>query len=98
MITGVSSRKAVFFSLEDAARLGLRKDDPVRLTSDLGQMDGVCAIGPCRPGHLQAFWPECNVLVGRKYDPISGEPDYNAFVRVERIDGAPRVPAAAGGA
>ena len=23
-------------------------------------------------------------VVGRVYDPVSGEPDYNAFVRVER--------------
>ena len=82
MITGAASRKAVFFSPEDAARLGLAAGDPVRLTSELGTMEGVCTIGPCRPGHLQAFWPECNVLVGRKYDPVSGEPDYNAFVRV----------------
>ncbi len=84
MITGVASRKAVFFSPEDAARLGLTTGDQVRLTSELGTMDGICTIGPCRPGHLQAFWPESNVLVGRKYDPVSGEPDYNAFVRVER--------------
>jgi len=84
-MTGVGSRNAVFFSQEDARKLGLVGGDSVRLESDLGAMDGVCEIGPCRPGHLQAFWPECNVLVGRKYDPESGEPDYNAFVRVQRI-------------
>ena len=50
----------------------------------LGTMAGVCSIGPCREGHLQAFWPECNTLIGRRYDPVSGEPDYNAFVTVER--------------
>jgi predicted molibdopterin-dependent oxidoreductase YjgC len=83
-MTGVNSRRAVFFAREDAARLSLQDGDPVRLRSTLGTMDGVCTIGPCRPGHLQAFWPECNVLVGRTYDPDSGEPDYNAFVRVER--------------
>jgi hypothetical protein len=33
---------------------------------------------------LQAFWPECNGLVSRRYDPVSGEPDYNAVVAVER--------------
>jgi predicted molibdopterin-dependent oxidoreductase YjgC len=83
-MTGVKSRRAVFFAREDAARLSLQDGDPVRLRSALGTMDGVCQVGPCRPGHLQAFWPECNVLVGRTYDPDSGEPDYNAFVQVER--------------
>lgn len=83
-MTGVQSRHAVFFSQEDALRLGLTEGDDIMLSSELGQMKGVCVIGPCRPGHLQAFWPECNVLVGRKYDPVSGEPDYNAFVRVTK--------------
>lgn len=89
-ITGAKTRKAVFFAPEDAQRLGLARGDKVLLRSELGQMEGVCEVGPCRPGHLQAFWPECNVLVGRRYDPVSGEPDYNAFVRVERPEGAVR--------
>jgi molybdopterin-dependent oxidoreductase alpha subunit len=84
-MTGVRIREAIFFAAEDAARLGLTQGDRVLLRSELGRMEGVCQIGPCRPGHLQAFWPECNVLVGRRYDPVSGEPDYNAFVRVEPI-------------
>jgi len=82
-ITGVATRKAVFFAPEDLARLSLVEGQGVTLTSTLGQMQGVATSGPCRPGHLQAFWPECNVLVGRTYDPVSGEPDYNAFVRVQ---------------
>ena len=84
-ITGVKSRHAVFISAEDAQRLGLSEGDALELKNAFGSMKGVCAIGPCRPGHLQAFWPECNVLIGRQYDPASGEPDYNAFVRVETI-------------
>jgi molybdopterin-dependent oxidoreductase alpha subunit len=84
-MTGVRSRKVIFIGEEDARALGLRSGDGVRLTSDAGSMQGVAEIGPCRPKHLQGFWPECNVLVGRKYDPASGEPDYNAFVRVQRL-------------
>jgi hypothetical protein len=34
------------------------------------------------PGTLQVYWPEGNVLIGRRLDPASGEPDYNAVVRV----------------
>ncbi|MFZ5471168.1 MAG: FdhF/YdeP family oxidoreductase [Myxococcota bacterium] len=84
-VTGAVTRKTIFFAPEDASQLGLAAGDPVRLSSALGQMEGVCALGPCRPGHLQAFWPECNVLIGRRYDPASGEPDYNAFVRVHPV-------------
>jgi anaerobic selenocysteine-containing dehydrogenase len=83
-MTGVDSRRSVFFARQDAERLGLREGDPVLLRNELGEMAGTCRLGPCRPGHLQAFWPECNVLVSRRYDPASGEPDYNALVRVER--------------
>jgi molybdopterin-dependent oxidoreductase alpha subunit len=86
-MTGARSRQAVFFAPEDAQNLGLAVGDRVRLKSTWGQMDGICVMGPCRRGHLQAFWPECNVLVGRRYDPVSGEPDYNAFVSVEKLDG-----------
>jgi molybdopterin-dependent oxidoreductase alpha subunit len=96
LITGVGRRDAVFFSTEDASRLGLRDGDRVRLRSDLGQMLGTVQTGPCRPGHLQAFWPECNVLIGRRYDPVSGEPDYNALVTVEPLGTAPARPAAGG--
>ncbi len=84
LITGVDGRDAVFFAAEDAAQLGLSDGDAVRLRSASGEMLGRVRVGPCRPGHLQAFWPECNVLVGRRYDPVSGEPDYNAFVKVEK--------------
>lgn len=83
LITGAQTRKAVFFGAQDAAKLSLREGDKVRLTSETGTFDGVVRLGPCRSGHLQAFWPECNPLIGRRYDPISGEPDYNALVKVD---------------
>ena len=35
--------------------------------------------------HLQAYWPETNVLIARRFDPVSGEPDYNALVTVDPI-------------
>lgn len=82
-MTGAKRRDAIFFSAEDAAKLGLSQGDAVTIKNELGSMTGYAEIAPCRPGHIQAFWPECNVLVGRRYDPASGEPDYNAFVRVE---------------
>lgn len=81
-ITG-APRNAVFLAKADAKTLGLESGDPIIVRNQTSSMRGVCIIGPCRPGHVQAFWPECNVLIRREYDPISGEPDYNAIVTIE---------------
>ncbi|MBX5482625.1 MAG: FdhF/YdeP family oxidoreductase [Myxococcaceae bacterium] len=94
LITGAPSRQAVFFSREDAQRLGLREGMRVRLRSETGTFDGVVQLADLKPGHLQAFWPECNPLIAHRYDPISGEPDYNAFVTVEALDAATTAEAA----
>jgi hypothetical protein len=41
---------------------------------------------PLRPGNVQVFFPEGNVLLraGRR-DATSGVPDYNAVVTVEAV-------------
>ena len=82
-ITGLN-RKDVIFAAADLNALGLRDGDRVILRSELGELRARARSGPCRLRHLQAFWPESNVLTGRRYDPVSGEPDYNAVVSVER--------------
>jgi molybdopterin-dependent oxidoreductase alpha subunit len=81
-LTGTPWRDAVFMAQTDASRLGLSEGAPVRLASALGEFRGRCRISPVKPGSLQVFWPEGNVLIGRRFDPVSGEPDYNAVVRV----------------
>ena len=41
-----------------------------------------------RPGNLQVHWPEGNVLIPyRRFDPDSGEPDYNAVVEAIPLNG-----------
>ncbi len=82
-ISGAATRADVLLAPGDLASLGLREGDGVLLRSEHGAMRGNVRIGPCKPRHVQAFWPEANVLIGRKYDPVSGEPDYNAFVSIE---------------
>jgi len=77
-------RNTVFFAMQDAARLGLADGSPVLLRSAHGQFRGVCAIEDVRPGSLQAYWPEANCLLDQVLDPESGEPDYNAMVRVQK--------------
>jgi molybdopterin-dependent oxidoreductase alpha subunit len=45
---------------------------------------GVVHIAQVKSGTLQAYWPEANVLIPSRLDPASHEPDYNAWVIVER--------------
>ncbi len=83
-LTAGATRSAILVDARDLAELGISAGERVRVTSQAGSMDAVASVGPCRRGHAQAFWPECNALLGRKYDPASGEPDYSTAVRIER--------------
>ena len=78
------SRNTVFFAMQDAVRLGIAEGSPVLLRSAHGEFRGVCAIEDVRPGSLQTYWPEANCLLDQVLDPESGEPDYNALVRVQK--------------
>jgi molybdopterin-dependent oxidoreductase alpha subunit len=84
-LTGTHRRDAVFMAAADAARLGMQEDDALELSSTLGRFCGRCRIARVAPGTLQVYWPEGNVLIGRRLDPASGEPDYNATVRVRAL-------------
>ena len=96
-IVGTTRRDAVLVAPEDAARLGLRHGDRIVLHAvrgaepragmpnpGVGEFRGVCHLAPVKPGTLQAYWPECNVLISSRLDPISKEPDYNAWVTLEK--------------
>jgi anaerobic selenocysteine-containing dehydrogenase len=93
-LTG-AGRDAVIVSKEDAAALGLRDGDPVRLTSATGTLLGTARIDRIKPGNVEAHWPEANVLLSRdERDAASREPDYNTVVRLERAVAAPAAAAA----
>ncbi len=78
-----AERNALLVDPNDLSDLGLREGSAVRVRAEHGEMDAVVHAGPCRRGHVQGYWPECNVLLGRKYDGASGEPDYATAVRIE---------------
>jgi predicted molibdopterin-dependent oxidoreductase YjgC len=78
-------RDDLFFNAEDAASLGLNESDRVRLRSEVGTMDGVCRVRSMSRGCVAAYWPEANVLITRRMDEVSGEPDYNAIVSVDKL-------------
>jgi anaerobic selenocysteine-containing dehydrogenase len=83
-LTQSPSRSTVLVDERDLASLGLRSGDPVWVKSDYGQLAAHAKAGPCQHHHVQAFWPECNVLIRPNYDAQSGEPDYNTPVSIER--------------
>ncbi len=94
-ITASRRRDVVLFHADDLAERQLADGDRIVIRSEVGEMEATARIGPCRRRHVQAFWPEANVLLARVYDPVSGEPDYNAVVSVERAATGSRTSAAA---
>jgi molybdopterin-dependent oxidoreductase alpha subunit len=83
-LTG-ARRDAVFMAGSDAAALGLRDGDTVVVRSEVGSMAARVHLAAVRPGNVQVFFPEGNVLLaGGRRDRASGVPDYNAVVSIER--------------
>ena len=81
-----ATREAVLISSADALRLELQDGDAVRLSSDHGSLVGRALIAPVKPGNLQVHWPEGNTLLDpRKRSGESHVPDYNAFVKLEKL-------------
>jgi molybdopterin-dependent oxidoreductase alpha subunit len=83
-LTRGARREALLMNENDMQRLGVKDGEEVLVRSDAGTMEAIARPGPCRENHVQAFWPECNPLLARRYDPVSGEPDYATAVSVER--------------
>jgi anaerobic selenocysteine-containing dehydrogenase len=81
---GAHRRDAIFISREDANRLQLSDGAKIKVRSDTGEMAGIVQLAPVKSGTLQAYWPEANALISRRTDPVSGTPDYNAEVWIEK--------------
>ena len=82
-ITG-AGRNSVFMNAADAAALGLREGDPVRVFNKRGELRARVFMAPVKQRNLQVHWPEGNVLLDHdRRSKIADVPDYNAFVRVE---------------
>jgi molybdopterin-dependent oxidoreductase alpha subunit len=82
-LTG-AMRDALFMAPVDIRALGLADGDRVLVKSADGEMHARLHASEVRPGNVQVFFPEGNVLVrGGRRDPASGVPDYNAVVTVE---------------
>src|SRR6185436_10633171 len=91
---GGRDRDSVLMNPVDAERLGLREGDPVLLRSEVGEWTGRARLASMKERHFQTYWPETNVLIPRRFDPVSGEPDYNTLVTVEPLGALPGTHAA----
>ncbi|MCW8883649.1 MAG: FdhF/YdeP family oxidoreductase [Motiliproteus sp.] len=82
---GTEDRWVLMMGPADIKGLGLKAGDTVTLCSAYGEMAGL-VIHPfdLPPGNLMAYYPECNVLIGRDVDPRSKTPAFKSVsVRVQ---------------
>ncbi|MBL8615115.1 MAG: FdhF/YdeP family oxidoreductase [Deltaproteobacteria bacterium] len=84
-LQGGEGRDDLFMNPADMRRLGVAANDRVRLRSALGHWDARVRPMNIKPGVLAAYWPECNGIIERRYDPCSEQPDFNAIVTVEKL-------------
>lgn len=85
-LTG-GGRDSLLISAEDAAALHVAEGQRVLVKSDNGaSMECHVHIDRVKPRSVQAYWPECNVLIRRRVcDVQAGVPDYNAVVEIEPV-------------
>jgi hypothetical protein len=77
-LTG-AARDNVFISDADADRLGLAEGAPVVVRSSHGELRAQVCRAPLRPGNVQAFYPEGNVLLPE----LASDPSYQGRFRRE---------------
>jgi molybdopterin-dependent oxidoreductase alpha subunit len=80
-LTG-ATRDSVFVSDADADRLGLADGARVLVRSSHGELQAHVHRAPLRPGNVQVFYPEGNVLLPGGRRERSGVPDYNTTVEL----------------
>jgi len=75
---GNERRDVVMMSPDDVARLGLRRDQRVRIENATGALEVLVRPAALPPGNLAMYYPEANVLIPRTIDPASGTPVFKS--------------------
>ena len=81
-----AARDAVLISREDADRLEISDGEPLVLASEVGEYRCRAHVAPIKPRTLQVHWPEGEVLIDHVHRAAAGVPDYNAIVRITRVE------------
>jgi anaerobic selenocysteine-containing dehydrogenase len=78
---GQDRRDVIMMNESDVARMGLRTDQLVSVTSATGELHRIrVRTTDIRPGNAVMYYPEANVIVGRRVDPASKTPAFKATV------------------
>ena len=79
---GQERRDLILLHPEDLQRLNLQPDQPVRISSSVGSLEGYLARAypDIRPGNALMYYPEANVLVPRRLDPQSKTPAFKCVI------------------
>lgn len=86
---GQERRDVVMLSRDDMLRLGLQENQMVTVCSEVGSLSNVIVrVFPVKPGNAVMYYPEANVLVPRRVDPLSKTPAFKN-VRI-RLDAGPQ--------
>jgi molybdopterin-dependent oxidoreductase alpha subunit len=89
-LTG-AGRDALFISADDAGRLAVGEGEPVLVRSRHGEYRARVKLAEIRPGNVQVFFPEGNVLIPSGVrDPSAFIPDYNTAVEILPVRGTSR--------
>lgn len=77
---GQERRDLILMHPADIDRLRLKKDQPVRIWNETGELSGYLArsFTDIKPGNVLMYYPEANVLVPRTRDPQSKTPAFKA--------------------
>jgi len=84
---GQERRDVILMNSADISQLGLKEDEEVTVASEIAQMGPVRVRSfDVRAGNALMYFPEANILVGRKIDPASRTPSFkNVRVKVSRF-------------
>jgi molybdopterin-dependent oxidoreductase alpha subunit len=75
-------RDVILMHPADISRLGLRAEERVTVSSEVGQMPNVLvrSYEEIKPGNVLMYYPEANVLVPRHVDPASKTPAFKSIL------------------
>lgn len=82
-----TQRDIILLHPDDISRLGLEADCRVTVENETGKMENILvrSYDAIRPGNVLMYYPESNVLVPRKVDPLSKTPIFKGvLVRLSR--------------
>jgi anaerobic selenocysteine-containing dehydrogenase len=89
-------RDVILMHPQDIERLGLRVEERVTISSEVGQLPNILvrSYPDIKAGNVLMYYPEANVLVPRHLDPASKTPAFKSIL--VHVESQARVPAGAG--